>query len=226
MHGWIQTDSTIGMAGAGDWKQLVEYTCEGRVTAEQKIGRRRRERVAWRRCRKAGIVVTKKQKQNCPCPLMEVAVSQRYLSPSRVRPTKNETKQRQGDKKKKRCGVKRGRGRDSKKKNWGNEVLVEREGVNLSVADKIGQCLTLVYTHVLPEVIVTAKVLSASFDGTLVRLLVCVDRSHMPLQMLTASKALVAPVDGAPVHPHVLLHTALHDEHRSRWHTAPARLFL
>lgn len=121
--------------------------------------------------------------------------------------------------------MKRGRGRDSKKKNWGNEVLVEREGVNLSVADKIGQCLTLVYTHVLPEVIVTAKVLSASFDGTLVRLLVCVDRSHMPLQMLTASKALVAPVDGAPVHPHVLLHTALHDEHRSRRHTAPARLF-
>ena len=32
-----------------------------------------------------------------------------------------------------------------------------------------GHGLTLVYAHVLPEVIVTAKVLPASFDGTLVR---------------------------------------------------------
>jgi len=43
MHGWIQTDSTIRMAGAGDRKQLVEYTCEGRKTAEQKTGDRETE---------------------------------------------------------------------------------------------------------------------------------------------------------------------------------------
>jgi len=71
---------------------------------------------------------------------------------------------------------------------------------------------------------VTAKVLPASFDRTLVRLLVGVDRSHMPLQMLAASEALVASVDHALVHPHVLLHTTLYHEHWCRRHTSTAGL--
>ena len=107
-----------------------------------------------------------------------------------------------------------------------------------------GHGLTLVYAHVLPEVIVTAKVLPASFDRTLVRcdgimqsqpeattkkrnkltLLVGVDRSHMPLQMFAASEALVASVDHTLVHPHVFLHTTLHHEHRCRGNTAAAGL--
>ena len=41
--------------------------------------------------------------------------------------------------------------------------------VESSSVHHIGHDLTLVYAHMLPEVIVTAKVLSTSFDGTLVR---------------------------------------------------------
>ena len=37
------------------------------------------------------------------------------------------------------------------------------------VTSRDGHSLTLVNAHVLPEIIVTAKVLSTSFDGTLVR---------------------------------------------------------
>jgi len=115
------------------------------------------------------------------------------------------------------------------------------------IAEQVGQGLTLVYTHMLPEIVVTTEILPTSLDGTLVRcndknkrvknhqqaeekgesltLLVRVDRSHVPLQMFAAGKALVASVNSAPVHPHVLLHTTLHDDHGGRRHPAPAGLF-
>lgn len=107
----------------------------------------------------------------------------------------------------------------------------------------MAQGLTLVYAHVLPEIVVTTKILPTSLDGALVRcnkksqnlvprkgekkaltLLVGVDRPHVPLQMFAAGKALVASINGTPVHPHVLLHTTLHDDHGCRRHSTPAGL--
>jgi len=84
--------------------------------------------------------------------------------------------------------------------------------------------LTLVYAHVLPEIIVTIEILPASLDRTPVRLLVGVDESYMPLQMFSASKALVAPINRAPIHPHVLLHATLHHEYGRCRHLTAARL--
>ena len=46
---------------------------------------------------------------------------------------------------------------------WGHDETAR------SSVQHIGHDLTLVYTHVLPKVIVTTKVLPASFDRTLVR---------------------------------------------------------
>jgi hypothetical protein len=51
-----------------------------------------------------------------------------------------------------------------------------------------------------------------------------VDQSYMPLQMFTPSNALEASFDGALVHPHVFLHTALHREHQGHWRTMPTQL--
>jgi hypothetical protein len=105
--------------------------------------------------------------------------------------------------------------------------------------------LTLVYAHVLPKIFVTTEILPASFDRTFVRcnrntkstsltskpkkseiptLLVGVDGSYMPLQMFSASKALVAPINGATIHPHVLLHATLHHEYGRRRHPTTTRL--
>ena len=39
----------------------------------------------------------------------------------------------------------------------------------LGVAEHVGQGLTLVYAHMLPQIVVTAEILPASLDGTLVR---------------------------------------------------------
>jgi hypothetical protein len=44
------------------------------------------------------------------------------------------------------------------------------EGTMSSViAEHMGQGLTLVYAHVLPEIVVTTEILPTSLDGTLVR---------------------------------------------------------
>jgi hypothetical protein len=54
--------------------------------------------MAWRRLRKAGIDVMDGrvlQQKSCPCPIMEVAMSQRYLSPSRVDGEQEKTKTKQ-----------------------------------------------------------------------------------------------------------------------------------
>jgi len=92
------------------------------------------------------------------------------------------------------------------------------------IAEHMGQRLTLVYAHVLPKIVVTTEILPASLDGTFMRLLVGVDRSYVPLQMFATGKTLVASINGTPVHPHVLLHTTLHDDHGRRWHPTPAGL--
>jgi len=92
------------------------------------------------------------------------------------------------------------------------------------IAERVVQRLTLVYAHVLPEVVVKTEIFPASLDGTLVRLLVGVDRSYVPLQMFAAGKALVASINGASVHSHVLLRTTLHDDHGRRRHPTPAGL--
>jgi hypothetical protein len=142
---------------------------------------------------------------------MEVAVSQRYLSPSRVDQRQKEKRGEARDKlikrnKKQNCVVKHGRGRGKKKIGNNAERILVVEGMTgeSSGVRHIGHDLTLMNAHVLPEVIVTTKVLPASFDRTLVRyeddiaqksapekskvkkkrrltLLVGVDRSHMPL---------------------------------------------
>jgi hypothetical protein len=88
--------------------------------------------------------------------------------------------------------------------------------VNSSFANHASHCLTLVNAHLLSEVIVTAEILPVSFDGTLVRCKwgsisalksknICetaygVGIVHVPLQMPTASKALVTYLNVATVH--------------------------
>ena len=37
------------------------------------------------------------------------------------------------------------------------------------IAEHVGQGLTLVYAHVLPEIVVTTKILPTTLDGTFVR---------------------------------------------------------
>ena len=116
--------------------------------------------------------------------------------------------------------------------------------MSLGIAEHVGQRLTLVYAHVLPKIVVATEILPASLDRTLVRcnktkvkitdkqkkgrkrltLLVGVNRSYVPLQMLAAGKALVASINGTPVHPHILLHTTLYDDDGRRRHPTPAGL--
>jgi hypothetical protein len=85
------------------------------------------------------------------------------------------------------------------------------------IAEHVSEGLTFVYAHVLPEVIMTTEFLPTSLDRTLVRLLVGVDGSYMPLQMFATSKGLVASFNRAPIHPHILLHATLYNNHgRSR----------
>ena len=115
------------------------------------------------------------QQKSCPCPIMEVAMSQRYLSPSRVdgeqekTKTKQEMKKTQGDKKiSKRIALKLGCGREEKKGKMEAEFwLIEL--MRSCVTGHEGETLALVYAHVLSEVIVAAEVFPASLDRTLVR---------------------------------------------------------
>lgn len=106
-------------------------------------------------------------------------MSQRYLSPSRVDQWKENEKKGndarvwgRGKVIKRKQGedgsVKHGRGRKKKmqSKNFG---YGGHDETMRSSVQHIGHDLTFVYAHVLPEVIVTAKVLPASFDRTLVR---------------------------------------------------------
>ena len=41
--------------------------------------------------------------------------------------------------------------------------------MSLGIAEQVRKGLTLVYAHMLPEIVVTAEILPASLDGTLVR---------------------------------------------------------
>src|ERR1700722_11157416 len=56
-------------------------------------------------------------------------------------------------------------------------------------------------------------------------LLVGMDGSHISLKMFAPGEPLVPPLPRAPIHPHILLHATLHDEHGRRRHPTSTRLF-